>query len=290
MHHRARRAAFGRLLRFQGAALVSDWISRLRQASFRGVPFGAIGDEDALGRRLSVHEYPGRDDRFIEDLGASTPRIQLRGFLLENSAVYGGGDVLDQRDRLKQAAATSGSGILVHPTRGPIVVNLANLSISEQWDEQLFFALQFEFLEAGSNGLISTVVDTVAAVLNAAGSAQDILAQLFGTDADGYAAGGLDPGDTGSVGSLLSSSAQTLGSGVAGVFTLSGSAAVAAASLGSATNSFLSASSGLGLVTGSGLATATAATGVIRSVTALSDPGTGMDNMGQLADAFGDDG
>ena len=265
---------------------MSDLTSRLRQASFRGVPFAVMSGDRTGGRRVKVHELPDRDDPFVEDLGGAARKLTLRGFIIENSLVYGGGDVLDQCARLEAASRVSGAGLLVHPTRGPLTVFCQALTVGDR-EEQGWFEIAFEFVEAGPSGALAIALSTATAVLGAAASALGVLDQLFGTDADGYVTSGNAPGDTASIASLFSSSALSLGSGAAGVFSLSSSAASASAALATASGGFLSASGGLGLAIGAGASTATTATGLLRSVTSLSDPGSAMDSMGDLADAFG---
>ena len=51
-----------------------SWPQMLNQASFRGVPFAVYGGDARFGRRLALHEYPGRDKPYIEDMGRSTRR------------------------------------------------------------------------------------------------------------------------------------------------------------------------------------------------------------------------
>lgn len=125
------------------------WFSRLRQASFRGINFGVRSGLSRFGRRNVVHQYPNRDDIWIEDLGREARRIHLAGFLIEDSLVYGGGDAIDQRDRLVAAAEGQDTGKLVHPTLGEMIVSLISVDVLESWDQGRVFELDFTFMEAG---------------------------------------------------------------------------------------------------------------------------------------------
>lgn len=129
--------------------MASEWISALRKASFRGVPFGVLTSEGRFGRRLAVHEYPGRDTAWAEDMGQSTRRIGIVGFLVTDSRVYGGGDVIAQRERLIAAVETKGPGKLVHPTLGDLNVSVDSLVVAERWDTGRYFEVSFAFVEAG---------------------------------------------------------------------------------------------------------------------------------------------
>lgn len=101
-----------------------DWLSQLRPGSFRGVPFAVVNEEVSHGRRQAVHEYPYRDTAWIEDMGRGTRRFIIRGFLVQNSLVYGGGDVISQRQALINACEKEGSGTLIHPTLGDMTVSV----------------------------------------------------------------------------------------------------------------------------------------------------------------------
>ncbi len=61
------------------------WSEHLHPASFRGVPFAVVSGESVFGRRQAVHEYPYRDTAWIEDLGRSSRKITLRGFIIQDA-------------------------------------------------------------------------------------------------------------------------------------------------------------------------------------------------------------
>ncbi|MGC1549437.1 MAG: DNA circularization N-terminal domain-containing protein [Rhodanobacter sp.] len=128
-----------------------SWQDELQQASYRGLPFAVLGGESRFGRRSVPHQYPMRDKPYVEDLGRSIRRINLTGFLIENSLVYGGGSVIGQRLAMIGAAETAGPGILVHPTLGQLTVSIPDggLAITERWDVGRYFELGFSFIESG---------------------------------------------------------------------------------------------------------------------------------------------
>jgi prophage DNA circulation protein len=154
-----------------------SWFDQLQQASFRGVPFGVLGSEGRFGRRVATHQYPNRDKPYIEDLGRSTRRITLTGFLVENSLVYGGGDAFSQRDAMVAAAETSGPGTLVHPTLGELQVSIPDggLSVTERWDHGRYFEIGFTFIESGERQFPSASTTTPDA-LNSLADALDLAA------------------------------------------------------------------------------------------------------------------
>jgi prophage DNA circulation protein len=128
------------------------WYAGLQKAAFRGIPFAVRSSDSHWGRRIAVHEYPYRDTPWVEDLGRSTRRLTVSGFLISNSLIYGGGDVIAQRARMVAACETAGTAILVHPTLGQISVNLAadGFNISERWDAGRYFEIVFNLIESGA--------------------------------------------------------------------------------------------------------------------------------------------
>lgn len=94
---------------------VRDWINTLWRASYKGVPFFFEKSEETGGRGLVKHQFPHRDDPFIEDLGED-----LRIF--EGTAYVHGDDADAQGSRLSEMFASNGPGTLVLPMRGPVLV------------------------------------------------------------------------------------------------------------------------------------------------------------------------
>ncbi|XTZ40075.1 DNA circularization protein [Salmonella enterica] len=100
------------------------WQDKLKPSSFRGIPFAVVAEDGGHGRRQAVHEYPYRDTAWVEDMGRGIRRITIRGFLVEDSQVYGGGDVITQRQALINACEEKGPGTLVHPALGEMTVSI----------------------------------------------------------------------------------------------------------------------------------------------------------------------
>ena len=101
-----------------------SWRDNLRPASFRGVPFFVEGADQQGGRRQAVHEFPQRDDVFVEDLGLRPHEFRIDGYVL-------GADYMAARDALIQAANEAGPGTLVHPYRGSLTVSCLDWTMRE---------------------------------------------------------------------------------------------------------------------------------------------------------------
>ncbi|MEI7411055.1 DNA circularization protein [Pectobacterium aroidearum] len=127
------------------------WEEHLHQASFRGIPFAVVAANGSFGRRQAVHEYPYRDTAWIEDVGRSTRKMTLRGFLIQDSAKYNAPDVIKQRESLIAACEALGSGTLIHPTLGELIVSIpeGGLKINESMDSGRVFEFSLTIIESG---------------------------------------------------------------------------------------------------------------------------------------------
>lgn len=154
---------------------MASFLDSLHPASWRGVPFGVETDSETVGRRKVRHDYPYRDSVWLEDQGKLPPEFHMIGFLVENSAVYGGGSLMSQRQAMKAAAEATGQGILVHPMYGRLTVDLISLTITEKWDAGRYLELQFNFVQGGTQifpailGALGDLVGGIAGLADAAG-------------------------------------------------------------------------------------------------------------------------
>lgn len=147
----------------------SDFVQALRPASFRGVPFGVSASRKVFGRKTAVHDYPFRDVVWVEDLGRKGRQITLTGFLVANSLIYGGGDVLAQQLALIAAVETAGPGKLIHPTLGALNVSVTgDCAINESLEGGGVLEFDLVVTEAGEKIFPSIVTATPQAVTAAA--------------------------------------------------------------------------------------------------------------------------
>lgn len=163
-----------------GSNFDAGWRSRLQPASFGGVPFAVLGGQIRVGRRNAVHEYPYKDQVWVEDMGRAARRITLSGFLVEN-ARYGGGDVIAQRERLIAVCEAPGKKTLVHPTLGALNVALLDSAMDERWDQGRVFEISFSFVEEGERTFPSAVSDTRSEVRSFADLADAAVGGDFST-------------------------------------------------------------------------------------------------------------
>ncbi|WP_112198584.1 DNA circularization protein [Rahnella sp. NRRL B-41462] len=145
-----------------------NWQDHIHPASFRGVPFAIIDADGNFGRRQAVHEYPYRDTVWVEDLGRSTRRLTLNGFIIQSSLIYSAVDVMTQRDNLIAACESAGAGTLVHPTLGELTVSIVDggLKLRESKDSERVFEFSLTVIESGFR------VFAVTGAVSAASAAQ----------------------------------------------------------------------------------------------------------------------
>src|SRR5689334_1577526 len=109
-------------------------------AAFRGVPFHVDTAERAGGRRTARHEYPFRDEPFVEDLGRKARAFPVEGYVV-------GPDYLVQRDALIAALEDErGPGTLAHPYYGNVSVVCTQFRVRESSADggMARFAVDFE--------------------------------------------------------------------------------------------------------------------------------------------------
>ncbi|MGN6105104.1 MAG: DNA circularization protein [Kofleriaceae bacterium] len=135
-------------------------------ASFRGVAFLVESAERGGGRRTVLHEFPLRDDPFVEDLGRKARPFRIDGYVI-------GDDYLSQRDALLAALEdTAGPGELVHPYHGVIRAICTTLSVRESRADGGMATFAIEFAETPAQSPAPTeVVDSVEQVSTSADAA-----------------------------------------------------------------------------------------------------------------------
>ena len=128
---------------------------QLLPASFRGVPFEVTSGSLKGGRRTVVHEYPQRDNPYVEDLGRATRQVTIEAFVV-------GDDYIDRGTALLAEIEKPGSGTLIHPWLGEMTVTVT--SVSElKFDTGLGAAyLTFVATEAGDLEFPVMGIDTQA--------------------------------------------------------------------------------------------------------------------------------
>jgi prophage DNA circulation protein len=167
----------------------------LLPASFRGAPFAVLADEVGGGRRIAMHQYPGRDVPWAEDMGRAARSYRFRGFITDGDVSFAGGPIQLQRALLLAVLEKAGSGTLTHPTLGVLDVSVSRFALGQDLGAGRMSTLDVEFVESGkqtfpsllssSSGLLSasnlaklavavTAVRAIAALASLATSRRSI--------------------------------------------------------------------------------------------------------------------
>ena len=112
------------------------------QASFRGVPFKIVMESHDGGRKVAVSEFPGSDNRFVEDLGKLPGTFRVQAYVSNTS---GQADWVDNADRLTTALDNKSEGILELTTTGSIKVKAVTYTKTLKQVElgRIYFSITF---------------------------------------------------------------------------------------------------------------------------------------------------
>jgi len=143
-------------------------LEKLQPASFKGVRFLIDSTSTTAGRKTVTHEYPNRDSRFVEDLGALQETYSITG-------IVSGENYIADRDALIAALKSPGRGELVHPFFGSLQVTAKPFSLSENLTELGIarFSMTFEKSEeliyvsssSSKKSLINQITDNLSGLV-----------------------------------------------------------------------------------------------------------------------------
>ena len=127
---------------------MSNWRDNLRTASFRGVEFKVRDVDTSVGRRNVLHQYPGKDEPYLEDMGLDADEFSVTGYVIQN--IENEFDYFAERDALIAALRAEGVGTLVHPFLGELQVGLkGKAAIKEAFDHGGIAIFTMTFVLAG---------------------------------------------------------------------------------------------------------------------------------------------
>lgn len=141
------------------------WSDRFQAGSFRGVPFLITSAPRQIGRRQQMHEYPGRDTPWTEDLGRSGRRWQVECFVI-------GPDYDLARNALEAALEQPGPGTLIHPYLGTLQASAGVATVTDSTAEGGMATFSIPFMEAGVDAQPTVTPDTGVAANAAAADVQ----------------------------------------------------------------------------------------------------------------------
>lgn len=150
-----------------------SWRDNLLPASFRGVAFEVEAVELSTGRRVSVHQFPQKDDPYPEDMGRKAREYPVTGFVV-------GDDYMAQRDALLKALEQEGAGELVHPSYGTMqVVSIDTREREDFIKEGRVARFDITFVEAGKLVFPTSTISTGENVKASSAKVMSTISSLF---------------------------------------------------------------------------------------------------------------
>lgn len=148
-----------------------DWLKTLWPASFKGIPFYVDKDTEEGSRRIVVHEFPNRDDPFLEDLGEGARHYEV-------TAYVAGGSADSEATALIASLSSIDPGTLVLNTHGPRQARCLSFSRERGKDRHGFIAIRAKFVRE-SGGAVPAL--SASFLANAVVAAVDVLAGVVGS-------------------------------------------------------------------------------------------------------------
>lgn len=133
-------------------SIARNWLKTLWAASYKGVPFFVDKDNERGSRRIVEHEFPMRDEPFLEDLGEGVRHYRVTAYCVGNQADTNASSVMS-------ICATRGPGILILPTHGPVLVRCLEFERNRDKDRHGYIGHSLTFSREGaSTALVSSAI------------------------------------------------------------------------------------------------------------------------------------
>lgn len=159
-----------------------SWREEWRQGSFREAYFLWSRADATVGRKTARHDYPLRNEAYIEDLGKRPREFTLDCFVI-------GQGYISKRDALIAALEEEGPGILIHPTMGMMWVSLhGDVRVSESTQEGGMCRFSIPFVLVGDKIYPSASTNTAASV---EGAADEVVTQEEESFAEEFSCAGV---------------------------------------------------------------------------------------------------
>lgn len=150
-----------------------DWMSDLWPASYKDFHFYVERGTAHGGRRIVVHQFPGRDDPFNEDLGEDKREFEIEAYLV--------GPVVDSDgDALAATCVSVDPGLLVLPEQGPIMVRCLNFERVHELDKLGRAGFRLTCIREGASTPQVPTDYLAQLAYDAAGAIGDAVAALVG--------------------------------------------------------------------------------------------------------------
>jgi hypothetical protein len=151
-----------------------------KMAKFRNANFFVSETGRSVGRRNVVHQFPFKNDPYVEDLGKDIDEFTITGYVIQNPDNEF--DYFAERDALLSALKEEGPGLLIDPFMGSQKVQLlGKAEISESFSPGGIARFTMTFIQVKdlSSGLITDLADYTGLVDDAKTNAEGYLKDGF---------------------------------------------------------------------------------------------------------------
>jgi prophage DNA circulation protein len=152
--------------------MARDWLTDLWKASYKGAPFWTERDQESGGRRIVKHQFPMRDDPYLEDLGEDLREYDLTAYVASDAAD-------SEAAALAAACASRGPGILVMPVQGPVLVRCVSFSRDSSKDRAGYLGFNLKCTRDGASTSLISAAMSANLVFVAAETIASTVAQAF---------------------------------------------------------------------------------------------------------------
>lgn len=149
-----------------------DWLATLWRASYKGFPFFVERDDEAGGRRIVVHEFPMRDEPYLEDLGEAARFFEATAYVASDTADTDAG-------RFSTLLASVGPGLLVLPTHGPRLVRCLTFARDRAKDRHGYIGFKLKFVRQGASSALTSVSMLANRLISAVDGLVSVAATAF---------------------------------------------------------------------------------------------------------------
>ena len=143
-------------------------------ASFRGISFLVPSESERGGIKSAIHEYPGADFRFVEDLGTNPSVFSI-------TAIIHGVGATARRAALVRALQQEGTGVLVHPAYGSIQVKATDYTASSSDASLGEYRFNITFYESRQAASLSATATTATGISSLVATFRENLTGTFGS-------------------------------------------------------------------------------------------------------------
>lgn len=157
-------------------AIARDWLKTLWRTSYKGAAFWVETDTEGGGRRIVIHEFPMRDEPFLEDLGERYREFTVTAYVASDRADT-------EAAALMAICAQRGPGVLILPTQGGVLVRCLEFSRRHEKDRLGYIAHELRFVRQGASGALASVASLINMIFVQAEAITSTVANLFATAA-----------------------------------------------------------------------------------------------------------